>query len=258
MARVWLAGLGLLFILCAARPFAAAPAFLSKMDANVDNANTFITSNGGTISGSDKYIVCALVINSITISGTSVVINDTSETLTKQLTVDQDSGGGSVLRTEIWDKVNPADSTGTTTVTGNRTTGAAGVAIGCAVYTGVNQATPFGGLTSSHTSAVSDSVNVTTGTDELVVYLVGVRSSSQITEGAGQTLRVERIGTNFGNSTVAISDKSGSSPLTMSSSSDDASAKSWATVGLSLKPVGGGGGGGGAKRGLLTTGVGRP
>lgn len=239
--------------------YAVAPVFVSKMDANVDNASTLITTNGGTITGTDKYIVCAVVINSITISGSAVTINDTGETLTKQVTVDHDAGGGSVIRTEVWDRLNPTDSTGTTTITVTRSAGAAGVAVGCAVYTGVHQTTANGGWTATaHTSAVSNSVSVTTGTDELVVDFVGVRTNTQITEGGGQTSRVERIGTNSGNATVAITEKSGASPLTMSSSSDDAAAKTWASVGISLKPsvVGGGGGGGSASGGLMMTGVG--
>ena len=246
----------LLFVILQLHLFAAAPVYLSKMDTNVDNSSTSITTNAGTISGTDKYIACAVVINSITISGTSITINDTSETLTKQVTVDHDAGGGSVIRTEVWDKINPANSTGTTTITVGRTAGAAGVGIGCVVYTSVNQITPNGGYTSTHTNATSCSVSVATGTDELVVDFSGVRTNTAFTAGGGQTQRVQRVGTNFGNASVAISEKSGASPVSMSWSSDDAANKTWACVGISLKPVGGGGGGGGSSRGLLTTGVG--
>jgi len=237
---------------CPAVAFATQPTFLSKMDANVDNSTASITSNAGTISGTDKYIMCALVINSITISGTAITINDTGETLTKQLTVDHDNGGGSVIRTEFWDKVNPADSTGTTTITATRTAGAAGVTIGCVVYNGVHQTTPNGGLFSAHTNAVSNPVTVTTGADELVVDFVGVRTNSGFTVGSGQTQRVQRVGTNFGNASVGVSEASG--VTSMSWSSDDAANKTWASIATSVKPsvVSGGG----TTRGLLTTGVG--
>lgn len=247
------------FLFCLSHTaFATVPVFLSKMDSNVDNSATTVTTNAGTISGTDKYILCAYIFNNLAVSGTAVTINDTAETLTKQVTVDHDNGGGSVIRTEVWDKINPTDSTGTTTITGTNTAGSAGKSLGCVVYTGVHQTTPNGGwAATSHTNAVSNSVSVTTGTDELVVDFVGVRTNTQITEGAGQNSRVERIGTNFGNATLAITDKTGASPVMMSSSSDDAAAKNWATVGISLKPsVAGGGGGGATARNLLTTGVG--
>lgn len=232
--------------------FATQPTFLSKMDANVDNSSTSITTNAGTISGTDKYIACALVINSITISGSTITINDTGETLTKQLTVDHDAGSGSVIRTEFWDKVNPTDSTGTTTITATRSAGAAGVTIACVVYNGVHQTTPNGGLSSAHTNAVSNPVSVTTGADELVVDFVGVRTNSSFTVGSGQTQRSQRVGTNFGNASVGVSEASG--VTSMSWSSDDAAAKTWASIATSLKPsvVSGGG----TTRGLLTMGVG--
>jgi len=196
--------------------------------------------------------MCALVINSITISGSTITVNDTGETLTKQLTVDHDNGGGGVIRTEFWDKINPSDSTGTTTITATRSAGAAGVTLGCVVYNGVHQTIPNGGLSSAHTNAVSNPVTVSTGADELVVDFAGVRTNSGFTAGSGQSQRVQRVGVNFGNASVGISEASG--VTSMSWASDDAASKTWASIATSVKPsvVGGGG----STNGLMSLGVG--
>lgn len=219
---------------------ATPPTFLSKMDSNVDNTATSVTTNAGTISGTNKWIGCIYAFNSLANSGTAVTINDTGETLTKIATVDHDNGGGSVIRNEFWEKTAPGDSTGTTTITGTNGASSAGKSLSCVVYTGVNQTTPHVTLVSAHGNSVTASVSqVVDTTNKLVIDFLAMRTSSAFTAGTGQTQRVQRIGTNPGNASTGISEKAGASSVTSSWSSDDAASKTWAHIAIGLNGTGG-------------------
>lgn len=137
-------------------------------------------------------------------------------------------------RMEIWRLLNPTVGTATVSITPFSTTR---VCMGFAAsYTGVHQTTPEGTFASATGTSTAPSVNVSSGTDELVIGCVHqFQASETLTAGAGQT----SLGEDTANDTVVFthagaSQEAGAGTVTFSysaSASDD-----WTIGGISLKP----------------------
>lgn len=216
------------------------PIFVSAASGGSNNSSTTVTTSTAlTISGTSRYIACAVQVQVLSRNGVSVTIDSTGETLTKQLTKDFDNGGLQA-RVEFWDKVNPTATTSTITAALNLATAQV---VSCVSLENVDQTTPFDTpLPTAGASSNAPSVTVTSAVDDLVLDFVSVRTGTTgMTEGAGQTNRVERqSGSGVGNVTGMISTEPGAASVVMSWAVDDATAKSWASIGASLNPAGGG------------------
>jgi hypothetical protein len=187
-----------------------------------------------TTSGSDRLMLVGVSID-----------NDDSETVSSvtyngvglspvgaQNSVDD-------VRVEIWSLVAP--STGTHDVVINFSTGLRRSAhAGVMTFTGVHQTTPLGAFASNF--AQSDpgpaTVNVSSGSNELVFDTVGGENCSSLTVGGGQTQRWN-LTQNHGGTLIygAGSTEPGVATVTMSWTLG--SADHWAIGGVSIKPSGG-------------------
>lgn len=215
------------------------PSFVSQASGGNPNASTVTTTTSLTISGSNRYVVCGVAFQVLSQTGTSVTIDSTGQTLTKQTTKDFDNSGLQA-RIEYWDLVNPTATTGTVTVV---LSGSTAVALGCVAYQDVDQTTPHDTLVTAGASSNTVSVTVPSAATDLVIDFASIRvGTTGMTEGAGQTNRIEKqSGSGAGNVTLVSSTEAGSASTVMSWTVDDSTSKSWATIGASLNPVDGGG-----------------
>jgi hypothetical protein len=200
-------------------------------------------SNGGTSAstvtvamtptGTNRYMVCGVFVQSTSRNATSVVFNGT-EALTLEHSRSFDNGSGIQARAEYWDIVNPSAVTANVVATMNASTA---TVLGCSVYTNVNQTTPLGTFVNNAANSNTSSVTFTSSTNDLAIDVTSIRvGTTGVTEGAGQTNRVERqSGSGVGNVTGAMSEKVGATSSTMTWTVDDATSKSWVSIGVSLK-----------------------
>lgn len=137
---------------------------------------------------------------------------------------------------ELWYLVGPA--TGAHDVVISRTY--SGRIYACSLsYTGVSSGAPLGtAATAGSAGSTSFTVDVSAATNYVVVDICYVASgaATSITQGAGQTKRVEALdGVNIGN-VAAMSEEAGAATVTMSWTHGGAS-EPWGIVGVALKPA---------------------
>jgi len=209
---------------------------------NSSNSNGGVSPTSVSVSmtpaGTNRYMVCGVFVQSTARNATSVVFNGT-ESLTFQRARNFDNGSGIQARAEYWDIINPSAVTANVVATMNLATA---TVVGCSVYTNVNQTTPLGTFADNGGNSALSAVTFTSATNELSIDVTSIRvGTTGVTEGAGQTNRVERqSGSGAGNVTGAMSQKTGVTSATHTWSVDDSTSKSWASIGVSLKGVSGG------------------
>ena len=192
-----------------------------------------LTLSSHTVSGTNRVLLVGVsipgnrAVNSITYNGVSLTkINSAS---TGSLSSD--------ARMELWQLVAPDTGTHNIVITLN---GSANVLIGGATsWTGVDQSIPFGTFASATGNGTAASINVTSGTDELVVDSLAV--SDPITgpffasQDSGQTWRWDYGYGNSGQRWGSGSSKPGATTTTMSWTIN--SSHKWAIGAIPLKPA---------------------
>lgn len=188
------------------------------------------------ITGTSRYVVCSINVQSTSRNGVSVTINATGQTLTMKDFNNVDVGGLQA-RVEYWDIVNPTATTSTVTATINLSTA---TVLSCVALENVDQVTPYSNLTEAGTNSNTVSVTVPSVTEKLVLETSSVRVGTVgLTPGAGQTAIIERqSAAGVGNVTALISTKPGAASTVMTWTVDDSTSKSWSSIGVSLNGAG--------------------
>lgn len=210
----------------------AAPTFQFANSAGQNNANATISVSMSP-AGTNRLLVCGTSTQNNTKTVVSAVFN-TSESLTLLTTKDFDDGSGNQARAELWYLISPTVTTANVDIT---FTGATAMSVGCIAFSDVHQTTPLGTPATAGARTTTATVDVTSAAGEVVVDVMSMRvGTTGITEGAGQTNRVERqSGAGAGNVTLGMSTEAGAATTTMSWTVDDATVKSWSTIGVSVK-----------------------
>lgn len=223
---------------------AAVPQFTAAGNGGNASASS-VTTGTITPTGTNRYLYCALAVQNLAITVSSVTFG--AATMTSPTpAVSFDNGTGSAAKVWYYELVNPSSVGNVVTV---NLSAATAVAVGCSAYSSVDQTTPHGLFFSNGSNSNQPNVTVTSADTELVVDAVSVRvGTTTLTAGSGQTQRVQKqSAAGLGNVTVLTSDEpgvTGTSAL-MSWDVDDTTAKSWAAIGTSLKGSTGTGGGAG-------------
>ncbi len=217
----------------------AVPVVVHVNSAGQNNASATI-SIGMAPTGTNRAMLCGISTQNTTRTGVSVVFN-TTESLTFVTWRDFDSAGLQA-HAELWKLVNPTATSANVVFT---LTGATAVSVGCIAFSDVDQTTPFGTVSDNGARSNTASVDVASATGELVMDVMSMRvGTTGITAGAGQTNYIEQVsGAGAGNVTLGLSTEAGATTTAMTWTVDDTTAKSWASIGVSVKPVGGGGSG---------------
>lgn len=216
------------------------PTFVASVFGGASNAATATSTTPLAVSGTDRFIVCALATQLQSRTGTSVTFNATTpQSLTLIGWRDFDNAGLQA-RVELWTLVNPAAETQTITANWNLSTA---IAFGCGAWQHVDQVTPLGTPVTAGASSNAPSVTVTSVAGKLVIDLVSVRTGTTgMTEGAGQTNIVEhQSASGVGNVTVLMSQEPSATSTVMSWTVDDSTNKSWASMGVAMNGTSGGG-----------------
>lgn len=154
--------------------------------------------------------------------------------------------------TEIWELVNPASGTDSINITW---AGDVSYALTAIDYTGVDQTTPSGAVSTDIGNSTTPSTSVSSSSGELVgdtIITVG-DTVTTITPGAGQTERSDHsTGTNNWSTQQATSDEDGATSVTMSWTFDTGDL--WSISAAAIQPATGGTTV--STRSLLTLGVG--
>ncbi len=144
------------------------------------------------------------------------------------------AGNSGVIRTELWQVLNP--TVGTANVVIN-VSGNARFAAGVQLFTGVDQTMPLGTYGSANGNSTSPSVTVSSDTGEMVVDVVGNRYDTQPSTGSGQTLQwtdATISSTVYRNARASSSIEAGASSVTMSWTLS--TARNWGIVAVPIKP----------------------
>ena len=178
-----------------------------------------------TSSGSNRALIVGVVVQ----DGSSTSVNSITFNNVNLTEVGKKSYSSSVT-THLWRLVNPDTGTHTVTVTLNQ---AKKMITGAMSFTNVDQTTPVGTFFSESGTSSSISKNVTGVLDgELVVDVLGTKSSPTATVGASQT---QRWNENYsGDLRTAASTEAGTGTVTMSWSLSES--KEWALAAVALKP----------------------
>lgn len=210
----------------------AAPAFQFANSAGSSNASTLSVSM--TPAGTNRYMVCGVATQNNGRTATSVVFNAAESLSLLDTHSTDDTGTSTQAHAEYWYIVNPSAVTANVVVTMNSATA---LSFGCVAFSDVDQTTPHGTPAEDGARTNTSSVTVTSATGEVVVDVTSIRvGTTGITEGAGQTNRVDRqSAAGVGNVTLGMSTEAGAASVTMSWTVDDATVKTWAVVAVSLK-----------------------
>lgn len=227
--------LTLAFLLAFTSSVFAAPTVVNTNSAGQNNANATI-SVSMTISGTNRLLVCGTSVQFTNRTVVSAVFN-TNESLTQLTSKDFEDGGSSTQsRAELWYLVAPTVTTANVDFTFSTATA---MSVGCIALSGVDQATSFGTPATAGARTNTSTVDAASATGELVIDVSSIRvGTTGITEGAGQTNRVEQLsGSGVGNVTLGMSTEAGATTTTMSWTMDDAAAKTWAAIAVGIKPA---------------------
>ena len=209
----------------------------------IDNQNTGSTTGSGltlshTTSGANRLMLVSVsmanpsgrFVSGITSNGTALTFLGT-----------QAFGSGTdESRVEMWALTAPVVGTHNVVVS---LTGANihGTIVGVTTFSGVDQTTPLGAFASAGNSSPTATVNVASGTDELVFAAMTIEAGStnyELTPGAGQTEEWDlfRAGVNFGTGVNSgASTKAGAASVTMSWTFG--ATNQWALAAVSIKPT---------------------
>jgi hypothetical protein len=217
-------------LLAPARVEASAPTFDNVSSGGANNSASISFSH--TVGGTNRYLACGVAVQNGTKTVSSITFNGIALTQLTSMTNTDDVNRQS--RAEYWYLINPPATTATVVVTLNSATA---VAAGCVSYTNVDQSTPHGTPATAKGDGATTTVVVSSAVNEVVLDVTSIRVGTVgVTEGAGQTNRVEKqSAAGVGNATLAMSSEDGAASVTMSWTVDDATAKAWTAIGVSLK-----------------------
>ncbi len=190
--------------------------------------------------GSNRILVVGVSMwstNAPQVSGTGMTYAGQPMTL---IAKHKDAVSGARIYTELWYMLSPPSGLNNVYIPFSVSTRAAA---GVVSYSGVNQTTPLGTAVVDGRAGTNPSISVTSQSGELVVDVVGVKTSASatqtLTKAVGQTERYNKI-SNTGDNNVLIagSDKPGSTSTSMSWTANPSITppERWAMVAVPLKP----------------------
>ena len=180
-------------------------------------------SNFQVSSGSNRYLLVSVALDTPAGNVTSVTYNGANFTLISRVAATQ-------AQVEIWGLAAPDVTTANVVVTLAGAPAVGGIA-GVMSFTGVSQSDPYGTVVSDIVANTTPSVDVTSATGELVFDTIALHGPSSLTVGAGQTLKW-RDATSL---TGGASTEPGAGTVTMSWSIAGTSKRS--LVALPIKPA---------------------
>lgn len=185
-----------------------AVAFVDSVVGTV-NSTGELTVNSVAPSGANRLLLVGIAWSDATATVSTVVFNG-GESLTRL-------GGtaNSSSHADIWYLVAPSAASGSVVITMANVAEIGGLCAGANWFTGVDQGTPLGTLSTLNGSVNPDpqpSLDISSAVDDLVFDTLGTDDSS-VTIGAGQTSRHSTAGNNINNQG---STEPGASSVTMS------------------------------------------
>ncbi len=155
-----------------------AVASTSESSGDSTTAVTAYSFSHAVQSGTDRLLLVELVIadgvnaTAVDFNGSSLIFHSAQDSPTSH------------VRVELWYQVAPASVSGTVNVT---LASAAKLIAGATSYSGVNQATPLGNVSSTSGNSTTPNATVAADNGDMVVDIVGAASVSSNTVGVSQT-----------------------------------------------------------------------
>ena len=202
-----------------------AVAFTSVSSGDLSSAVTTYNFSHNVNSGTDRLLLVELVIAN-GVNATAVDFNGTALTFHSA----QNSPSGHV-RVELWSLVAPTEVSGTVNIT---LASAATLIAGATSYSGVDQATPLGNVSTTSGNSTTPSATVVTSTGDMVVDIVGATSVSSNTINASQMQNFSRNQGNGATDLFAVSSReigAASVPMDHSFTSTDTN---WAMIAVEI------------------------
>lgn len=224
----------LIFFLCLCGEVFAVPAF--------DAVSTYTSASSGTVSGSHTVgggCTNTFAVVTVASQGSQTAISALSYGATALTPLKNENLGDGNSRIELWGVKAPPTGAQTVSATLGATQNSNTMTV--RTYCNVDQTTSIGTAVSTSGTGETASLNVGSGSNEVVVDGVMLMSVSPLTVDGAQTQR-SNFAQDVSNHTQGTSEKAGPGTVAMSWTWTGLGSNYWGQVGVSLKPSAAGGG----------------